>query len=48
MFSSVQKRFEGFFYKCEYVKECSKVSPQCCAGGSSYCGEYKKRNRAET
>ena len=36
---------DGFFYTCEFLKECDKVSPQCRDGGNSYCGEYKKRLR---
>ena len=43
MLSSLQDRFDGFFYKCGYLKDCDKVSPQCRHGGNSYCGEYKKR-----
>jgi hypothetical protein len=43
MLSSLQERIDGFFYKCEYLKECDKVTPQCRHGGNSYCGEYKKR-----
>ncbi len=39
-----QDRLDGFFYKCEYLKECDKVTPQCRHGGNSYCGEYKKRS----
>jgi hypothetical protein len=43
--SGLQHRVDGFFYSCEYLKECDKVTPQCREGGSSYCGEYKKRSR---
>ncbi|MGE5556326.1 MAG: hypothetical protein ACM3UY_08750 [Methanocella sp.] len=41
----LRNKVDGFFYCCEYIKECDKVSPQCREGGSSYCGEYKKRSR---
>jgi hypothetical protein len=41
----LQRRVDGFFYSCEYIKECDKLTPQCREGGSSYCGEYKKRSR---
>jgi hypothetical protein len=41
----LQRRVNGFFYNCEYIKECDKITPQCREGGSSYCGEYKKRSR---
>ena len=44
-FNSIQEKIDGFFYKCEYLKECDKVTPQCWDGGNSYCGEYKKRSR---
>jgi hypothetical protein len=27
MLSSLQDRFDGFFYKCGYLKDCDKVSP---------------------
>lgn len=39
----LQKRVDGFFYTCEYIDECDKVTLQCREGGNSYCGEYKKR-----
>ncbi len=42
---SLQERVDGFFYRCEYIKECDKVTPQCHEGGNSYCGEYRKRKR---
>ncbi len=42
-FVGLQERIDGFFYSCEYIKECDKVSKQCRAGGNSYCGEYKKK-----
>lgn len=45
MFSNVKSRFDEFFYKCEYLKECDKLTPQCRFGGNSYCGEYRKRCR---
>ncbi|MGD6850603.1 MAG: hypothetical protein ACQCN6_00920 [Candidatus Bathyarchaeia archaeon] len=45
MLSNLGKRFDEFFYKCEYIKECSKVTLQCSEGGNSYCGEYRKRLR---
>ncbi len=45
LFGTLQKRFDNFFYKCEYIKECDKITPQCSEGGNSYCGEYKKRCR---
>lgn len=41
----LQKKVDSFFYTCEYIKECDKVSPQCREGGNSFCGEYKKRSR---
>jgi len=41
--SSLQQKVDGFFYTCEYIKECDKLTPQCRNGGNSYCGEYKKR-----
>jgi hypothetical protein len=44
MFNGLQERIDGVFYKCEYLKECDKVTPQCWHGGNSYCGEYKKRS----
>jgi hypothetical protein len=44
MFSDLQERIGGVFYKCEYLKECDKVTKQCWHGGNSYCGEYKKRS----
>ncbi len=43
--AGLQERVDGFFYSCEYIKECSKVTRQCRSGGNSYCGEYSKRNR---
>jgi hypothetical protein len=43
-----QHRVDEFFYGCEYVKDCSKVTAQCREGGNSYCGEYKKRNRKKS
>ncbi|NLF89010.1 hypothetical protein GX563_09340 [Candidatus Bathyarchaeota archaeon] len=43
--SGLQRRVDGFFYCCEYIKECDKVTPQCREGGNSYCGEYQKRCR---
>lgn len=43
MFTGLKERFDAFFYKCEYIKECDKVTPQCAHGGNSYCGEYKRR-----
>ena len=43
LFSGFQERIEGVFYRCEYIKECDKVTRQCWQGGNSYCGEYKKR-----
>jgi len=43
--SGLQRRVDGFFYCCEYIKECDKVTPQCREGGNSYCGEYKKRSQ---
>jgi hypothetical protein len=42
-FSGLMQKVNSVFYKCEYLKECSKVSKQCWEGGNSYCGEYKKR-----
>jgi hypothetical protein len=42
-FTGLQERVDAVFYKCEYIKECDKVTPQCWHGGNSYCGEYKKR-----
>ena len=42
--SGLKRRVDGFFYSCEYIKECDKVTIQCHEGGSSYCGEYKKRS----
>jgi hypothetical protein len=42
-FNGLKKKVDGFFYRCEYIKECNKVTPQCTEGGNSYCGEYKKR-----
>jgi hypothetical protein len=47
MLSNIQKRVDGFFYKCEYIKECDKITPQCAEGGNSYCGEYNRRNRSK-
>jgi hypothetical protein len=44
MLIGLQERIDGVFYKCEYLKECDKVTPQCWQGGNSYCGEYKKRS----
>ena len=29
MLSGLQERIDGVFYKCEYLKECDKVTPQC-------------------
>jgi hypothetical protein len=46
--AGLQRRVDGFFYSCEYIKECDKVTPQCREGGNSYCGEYKKRNRQKS
>lgn len=43
VFTGLQDRINGVFYKCEYIKECDKVTRQCWEGGNSYCGEYKKR-----
>jgi hypothetical protein len=43
--AGLQRRVDGFFYSCEYIKECDKVTAQCREGGNSYCGEYKKRSR---
>ena len=43
IFSGLQRAIDGFFYKCEYIKECNKVTSQCRDGGNSYCGEYKRR-----
>jgi len=43
VFTGLQERIDGFFYKCEYIKQCDKVTRQCRHGGNSYCGEYKKR-----
>ena len=43
LFSDLAKRIDGVFYRCEYIKECDKVTVQCWHGGNSYCGEYKKR-----
>lgn len=40
---ALQERVDGFFYCCEYIKDCGKNTPQCREGGNSYCGEYKKR-----
>jgi hypothetical protein len=40
-----QHKIDEFFYGCEYIKDCSKVTAQCREGGNSYCREYKKRNR---
>jgi hypothetical protein len=45
VFAGLQQRVNGFFYTCEYIKECSKVTPQCREDGNSYCGEYKKHSR---
>jgi len=39
----LKKKADRFFYSCEYIKECTKVTPQCAEGGNSYCGIYKKR-----
>ncbi|MCW4000680.1 MAG: hypothetical protein NWE93_10610 [Candidatus Bathyarchaeota archaeon] len=39
----IQRRVDGFFYTCEYIKECNMVTPQCRDGGNNYCGEYLKR-----
>jgi hypothetical protein len=47
MFIGLQERIDGVFYKCEYLKECDKVTPQCWHGGNSYCGEYKKRSNTK-
>lgn len=44
-FEGLQKHVDGFFYTCEYIKECDKVTAQCRHGGNSYCGEYRKRER---
>jgi len=43
-FTDLQGRIDAVFYKCEYLKECDKVTPQCWHGGNSYCGEYKKKS----
>ena len=42
-FSGLKERIDAVFYKCEYLKECDKVTPQCWRGGNSYGGEYKKK-----
>ena len=47
VFKGLQERIDGVFYKCEYLKECDKVTPQCRHGGNSYCGEYKQRKQKE-
>ena len=36
------RQVSGFFYKCEYLKDCDQVSLQCRHSGNRYCGEYKK------
>lgn len=46
--SGLQHRVDGFFYSCEYIKECDKVTAQCREGGNSYCGEYKKHSRQKS
>jgi len=43
LLDGLKRRIDGYFYRCEYIKDCDKVTPQCCEGGNSYCGEYKKR-----
>jgi hypothetical protein len=43
----LQHRVDGFFYSCEYIKDCNKVTAQCREGGNSYCGEYKKRSHKQ-
>ena len=45
IYRSQRAELDGVFYKCEYLKEYDKVTPQCGHGGNSYCGEYKKRTR---
>lgn len=39
----IQEKANEYFYTCEFIKDCTKVTVQCRHGGSSYCGEYKKR-----
>jgi len=41
----LQNKVDSYFYVCEYIKDCDKVSPQCREGGNSYCGEFKRRSR---
>jgi hypothetical protein len=43
IFTNFQKKVDAVFYRCEYLKECDKVAPQCWEGGNSYCGEWRKR-----
>jgi len=43
--TGLQEKINSVFYKCEYIKECGNISPQCAEGGNSYCGIYKKKCR---
>lgn len=43
IFSGLQDKVDGFFYKCEFINNCAKTTGQCWHGGNSYCGEYRKK-----